>query len=235
MMLEVKNLSSGYGDLTVLRDVSFTMDEGEFMGIVGANAAGKTTLARALAGVLPVTGGDILWDGQSLRGIPAHRRPEAGLMMVPEGRALFPFMTVRENLEIGATNPRGWPNFSRNLERVFDLFPILRQRADAQARMLSGGQQQMLAIGRALMGEPRLLILDEPSVGLAPVVVQEIYGLLHRVFREKTAILLIEQDVRQCLKAVDRAIVIANGRIVLSGSAAEIRDSDEIRRAYMGA
>lgn len=234
MMLEVTDLSSGYGDLIVLRDISFSMDEGEFVGIVGANAAGKTTLARVLAGLLPITRGDIKWDGKSLRGVPAHRRPEAGLMMVPEGRALFPFMTVRENLEIGATNPRGQVHLSRNLDRVLDLFPILRQKADAPARSLSGGQQQMLAIGRALMGEPRLLILDEPSVGLAPVVVQEIYDLLHRAFREETAILLIEQDVRQCLKAVERAIVIANGRAVLSGSPDEIRNSDEVRRAYMG-
>ena len=234
MMLEARNLTAGYGDLTVLREVSLGIGEGEFVGVIGANASGKTTLAKCLCGLLPLQGGEILWDGKPISGLPVHQRPELGLMMVPEGRALFPFMTVAENLELGATNPRGAGMRRENLDKVYDLFPILRDKAAEPARSLSGGQQQMLAIGRALMGEPRLLILDEPSVGLAPVVVQEIYRLLTEVLRGRTAVLLIEQDVKQCLEVVSRAVVMANGQVALTGSAEEILSSDEVRRAYMG-
>ncbi len=233
-MLDIRHLTAGYGDLTVLRDVSMSIAEGEFVGVVGSNAAGKTTLAKVLCGLLPVQSGEVVWDGVPISRLPPHRRPELGLTMVPEGRALFPFMTVRENLELGATNARGRPLLRRNLENVFDLFPMLYEKAGLPARSLSGGQQQMLAIGRALMGEPRLLILDEPSVGLAPVVVQGIYNVLKDVLQGRAAVLLIEQDVRQCLKVVSRALVIANGRVVLSGSSAEILNSSEVRRAYLG-
>lgn len=233
-MLEVVGLSAGYGDVVALREVSLAIRDGEFVGVVGANAAGKTTLARAITGLITPWHGEVRWEGRSIDIVPAHRRPELGVSMVPEGRALFGFMTVRENLELGATNRRARERMKANLERMFELFPILRERADVPARSLSGGQQQMVAVARALMAEPRLLILDEPSVGLAPKIVSEIYGLLHRIFEGQTSILLIEQDVRRCLKAVQRAYVLAQGRVVLEGDAQDLVNSPEVRRAYLG-
>jgi branched-chain amino acid transport system ATP-binding protein len=233
-MLEVVGLSAGYGDVVALREVALAVRDGEFVGVVGANAAGKSTLARAITGLVAPWSGEIRWEGRPINAVPAHRRPELGLAMVPEGRALFGFMTVRENLELGATNPRARERISTNLEQMFELFPILRERAEVPARSLSGGQQQMVALARALMAEPRLLILDEPSVGLAPKIVGEIYDLLHKIFQGRTSILLIEQDVRRCLRAVQRAYVMAQGRVVLEGSAEELANSDEVRRAYLG-
>lgn len=234
-MLQVIGLHAGYKDLVALRDVSLEVGEGEFVGIVGANAAGKTTLARAITGLIRPLSGEIRWEGRGITSVAPHRRPELGLTMVPEGRALFGFMTVRENLELGATNHRAHSILRTNIERVFDLFPVLRERRNLPARSLSGGQQQMLALARALMAEPRLLILDEPSVGLAPKIVGEIYELLHEIFQGKTSILLIEQDVSRCLKAVQRAYVIAQGRVVLKGSSDALLRSDAVRRAYLGA
>jgi branched-chain amino acid transport system ATP-binding protein len=233
-MLAVQNLIAGYRDLVVLRGVSIDVNDGEFVGLVGANAAGKTTLAKTITGLLKSTSGQVTWDGKSVTDMAPHRRPELGLVMVPEGRSLFAYMTVRENLELGATNARAKANAKRNLEKIFDLFSVLRQREGAEARTLSGGQQQMLAIGRALMADPRLLVLDEPSVGLAPKIVSEIYQLLERVFREKTAILLIEQDVSRCLKAVQRAYVMAQGAIVLEGGPESLLGNDSVRKTYLG-
>jgi len=233
-MLAVNLLCAGYRDLIVLHDVSLSVGEGEAVGLVGANAAGKTTLARALTGLVRPVGGEIFWDGVAIRDLPAYRRPALGLVMVPEGRSLFGFMSVRENLEMGASNSRGRANAKRSLELVMDLFPVLGERINTTARKLSGGQQQMLAVGRALMACPRLLILDEPSVGLGPKIVAEIYQLLSRVFRENISILLIEQDVRRCLSIVQRAYVIAQGRIVMEGSAETLLGSDDVRRTYLG-
>jgi branched-chain amino acid transport system ATP-binding protein len=176
----------------------------------------------------------VTWDEKAITELAANRRPELGLVMVPEGRSLFGFMTVRENLELGAMNPRAQVNAKRNIERIFDQFPILRERGAAQARTLSGGQQQMLAIGRALMAEPRLLVLDEPSVGLSPKIVGEVYALLRQIFDNGTSILLIEQDVNQCLQAVQRAYVMAQGQIVLHGDAQTLLGDDAVRRTYLG-
>lgn len=233
-MLRVEGLSAGYRDLTVLRDVSLEVKDGEFVGLVGANAAGKTTFAKSITGLLRPSAGTVSWDGQPITALAASKRPELGLVMVPEGRSLFAYMTVRENLELGATNKRASENSARNIAKVFDLFPVLRERAKAPARTLSGGQQQMLAIGRALMAEPRLLILDEPSVGLSPKIVGEIYALLAVIFSEGTSILLIEQDVNQCLKAAQRAYVMAQGQIVLRGDARTLLKDDSVRRTYLG-
>lgn len=233
-MLKVKDLTAGYRDLVVLRQVSLEVKEGEFVGLVGANAAGKTTLAKAITGLLESDAGEVAWDGTPITGLAACRRPELGLVMVPEGRSLFGYMTVRENLELGATNPRAKAQAKRNIEKIFDLFAILRERMSAPARTLSGGQQQMLAIGRALMADPRLLVLDEPSVGLAPKIVGEIYELLAHIFRENTSILLIEQDVSRCLKAVQRAYVMAQGVIVLEGPKEALLGNDSVRRTYLG-
>ncbi len=233
-MLGVRELTVGYRDLVVLREVSLQVKDGEFVGLIGANAAGKTTLAKAITGLLRPSAGQVLWDGTLITELAPNRRPELGLVMVPEGRSLFGYMTVRENLELGATNPRARAQAKRNTEKIFDLFPVLRERVALPARALSGGQQQMLAIGRALMADPRLLVLDEPSVGLAPKVVGEIYKLLDRIYREHTSIFLIEQDVSRCLKAVQRAYVMAQGRIVLEGEPGALLGNDAVRRTYLG-
>jgi branched-chain amino acid transport system ATP-binding protein len=233
-MLSVEGLTAGYHDLTVLRGISLEVKDGEFVGLVGANAAGKTTFAKSITGLLRPSAGTVSWAGQPITALAANKRPELGLVMVPEGRSLFPYMTVRENLELGATNKRASDNAARNIEKVFDLFPVLQEKAKVPARTLSGGQQQMLAIGRALMAEPRLLILDEPSVGLSPKIVSEIYALLDVIFSEGTSILLIDQDVNQCLKVVQRAYVMAQGRIVLRGDAQTLLTDDSVRRTYLG-
>lgn len=233
-MLEVKGISAGYGDLNVLHDVSIKVSEGEFVGIVGANAAGKTTLVRCITGLIPVRSGEIEWFDEPLNDVAAHQRPERGIVLVPEGRALFGYMTVLENLEIGATNGRARSGVSESLEQVFSLFPDLKTKQKALARSLSGGQQQMLAVARALMAQPRLLILDEPSIGLAPKVVGELYALLRSIYEQGTAILLIEQDVRRCLSCVGRGYVLANGSVVTEGSAKDLLLTDDVRKAYLG-
>lgn len=233
-MLSAVGLTAGYKDLVVLKQVSIDVGEKEFVGLIGANAAGKTTLAKALTGLLKPAAGRVLWGGEPITNLAPNLRPRLGLVMVPEGRSLFGYMTVRENLELGATNERARAGAKRNLEKIFDLFKILRERENAQARTLSGGQQQMVAIGRALMAEPKLLVLDEPSVGLAPKVVGEIYEMLHLIFQGDTSILLIEQDVNQCLKAVQRAYVMAQGEIVLHGTPQTLMSDDSVRRTYLG-
>ena len=233
-MLEIKNLTAGYGELITLRQISIHIKEKEFVGVVGANAAGKTTLSKAISGLLPAISGEIFWYGQNITKLIPSKRPDLGLVMVPEGRNLFGYMTVEENLELGATNIRAKSHLKKNLAKVYDLFEILSSRRKIQARALSGGQQQMLAIGRALMAEPLLLILDEPSVGLAPMIVAEIYVLLKKIFNENTSILLIEQDVTRCLNAVQRAYVMSQGRIVIEGQSSDLINNQSIRETYLG-
>ena len=233
-MLEINNLTAGYGELIVLRQISIHIKEKEFVGIVGANAAGKTTLSTAIAGILPAISGEIFWNSQNITQLIPSKRPDLGLVMVPEGRNLFGYMTVEENLELGATNVRARSHLKKNLSKVYDLFEILSSRRKIQARALSGGQQQMLAIGRALMAEPLLLILDEPSVGLAPMIVAEIYILLKKIFNENTSILLIEQDVTRCLNAVHRAYVMSQGCIAIEGQSSELINNQSIRETYLG-
>jgi len=232
-MLEVRGLRAGYGPVEVLRGLDMAVGAGEIVAVLGANGVGKTTLNKALSGVLPVRGGDILFEGESLAGADPARIVGAGLIHVPEGRRIFPNMNVRENLELGSYR-RGRARRAANLERVFDTFPRLRERARQFAGTLSGGEQQMLAIGRGMMAEPRLLILDEPSLGLSPLLVEEMFALILRLNAGGLPILLVEQNVVQSLEIATRGFILENGRFALGGPAAALRDDPELRRVYLG-
>lgn len=232
-MLEVRSVRAGYGGTEVLRGIDMSVDSGEVVAVLGSNGVGKTTLNKVLSGVLPARAGDIVFDGQSLKGLPAPAIVEAGLIHVPEGRKVFPNLSVRENLELGGYR-RGRERRSRNLERVFEVFPRLRERVSQLAGTLSGGEQQMLAIGRGLMAEPRLLILDEPSLGLSPLLVEEMFALIRRLNEDGLPIMLVEQNVVQSLELASRAYILENGLFALSGPAAEVRANPELRRAYLG-
>lgn len=234
-MLQVNRVSAAYDEIQVLWDVSLEVNKGEIVGLVGANGAGKTTLLRTLAGLHRPQGGVIYFDGQEITSDPAHRKVERGLALVPEGRRLFPYMTVEENLLVGGFIKRARNNRKAALEHVYELFPRLAERRNQQAGTLSGGEQQMLAIGRALMSKPRLLMLDETSLGLAPVVVRDIFRLVQDLrTREGFTILLVEQNVQQCLQIADRAYVIENGRIVLEGSGQELMHNPHLKEHYLG-
>ncbi|MFD2184878.1 ABC transporter ATP-binding protein [Rhodoplanes azumiensis] len=232
-MLEVEGLEAGYGGTTVLRGIDLRVDAGEIVAVLGANGVGKTTLNNVLSGVLPARGGAIRFDGARIDRLPDKEIVTAGLIHVPEGRKIFPTMSVRENLELGCYR-RGRANRDANLERVFTTFPRLRERTSQLAGTLSGGEQQMLAIGRGLMGEPRLLVLDEPSLGLSPLLVEEMFGLIRRLNREGLAIMLVEQNVVQSLEIAARAYVIENGVVALSGAARDVADDPDLRRVYLG-
>lgn len=231
-MLDVKGLRAGYGAIEVLRGIDLSVAKGEIVAVLGANGVGKTTLNKALSGVLPLTAGSIVFDGVTLGSSPAAA-VDAGLIQVPEGRRIFPNMSVLENLELGSYR-RARVNRRRNLELVFDTFPRLRERAGQAAGTLSGGEQQMLAIGRGMMAEPKLLILDEPSLGLSPLLVEEMFALVVRLNREGLPIMLVEQNVVQSLEIASRAYIVENGAITMSGSAAEIAADPELKRAYLG-
>ena len=229
-MLEVRALQSSYGRIPALAGVSLRVAPGELVALVGANGAGKTTLLKALSGVQPVQGGSIHFDGQDIGRTHARQRVQMGIVQVPEGRQVFAPMTVLENLQLGA--------FARGrqatVERVFELFPVLRDKCHQSAGNLSGGQQQMLAIGRALMGDPRLLLLDEPSMGLAPRLVAEIFAQVAGLKALGTTILLVDQNARAALSIADRGYVMENGRIVLDGAAAQLLHDPQVQQAYMG-
>jgi branched-chain amino acid transport system ATP-binding protein len=232
-LLEVRGLSAGYGDVTVLTGIDLDANAGEIVAVLGSNGAGKSTLNNALSGVCTAFSGTIRFAGSDLTRAAAPHVVAAGLVHVPEGRRIFPNLTVRENLDLGGYR-RGRANRVRNRERVFAVFPRLAERVDQAAGTLSGGEQQMLAIGRGLMAEPRLLILDEPSLGLSPLLVEEMFGLIGRLHADGLAILLVEQNVVQALAIANRAYVIENGHIVLSGRADELRDNPALKRAYLG-
>jgi branched-chain amino acid transport system ATP-binding protein len=231
-MLEVKNVRTGYGGVEVLRGIDLSVASGEIVAVLGANGVGKTTLNKALSGLLSLTSGSITFDGKELAGSPIAA-VEAGLIHVPEGRKIFPNMSVQENLELGSYR-RGRPGRARNIERVYETFPKLRQRTAQMAGTLSGGEQQMLAIGRGMMAEPKLLILDEPSLGLSPLLVEEMFDLVKRLNGEGLPIMLVEQNVVQSLEIAHRAYIIENGQVTMSGSAAEISGNPELKRAYLG-
>ena len=231
-MLEVRGLRAGYGAVEVLRGIDLSVAKDEIVAVLGANGVGKTTLNMALSGVLPVTSGTITFDGATL-GASASMAVDAGLVHVPEGRKIFPNMSVRENLELGSYR-RGGKNRARNLENVFDTFPRLRERAVQAAGTLSGGEQQMLAIGRGMMAEPKLLILDEPSLGLSPLLVEEMFSLVRRLNADGLPIMLVEQNVVQSLEIAARAYIIENGTVTMSGTSAEISANPELKRAYLG-
>ncbi len=233
-MLSLTNVSAGYGTFQALFGVSLEVNAGESVAVIGPNGAGKTTLLRAISKLIDPSGGDIVMEGRSLRKVPSHEVIAHGISHVPENRRLFPRLTVEENLRMGAFLPRARARFAERLEFVYALFPRMKERRAQLAGTLSGGEQQMCAIGRALMSGPKLLLLDEPSAGLAPVVVQSIFGLVKRICGEGYTVLIVEQNIRQVLKVVDRAYLLETGRIKSSGSSAELLANDEIRKAYLG-
>jgi branched-chain amino acid transport system ATP-binding protein len=233
-MLELDNVSAGYAGFQALFGVSMTVQPGEAVAVIGANGAGKTTLLRVISGLIPATAGRMTMEGADLASMPAHRIIEAGIAHVPESRRLFPQLTVEENLQMGAYIPSARPHFAERLAYVYELFPRMKERRNQRAGTMSGGEQQMCAIGRALMSKPKLVLLDEPSMGLAPVIVQQVFELVRRIRSEGYTVLIVEQNVSQVLKVVDRAYLLEVGRIARSGPAGELAASDDIRKAYMG-
>jgi branched-chain amino acid transport system ATP-binding protein len=233
-MLSVRGLHAGYGDSEVLQGVDLDVEQGEVVAIVGANGVGKTTLLRTLAGLITPTSGRITFRGKVIGGLPAHRVVEHGLVMVPEGRRLFPRMNVRRNLEIGAYTARARARMIENLHAIYELFPFLKEREAQLAGTLSGGQQQMCAIGRGLMAMPDLLLLDEVSLGLAPIAVKRVYEALGQIRGTGLTLVVVEQNVSQALRAADRAYVIAGGRVVMSGTGRDLTNNEDVRRAYLG-
>ena len=233
-MLTLSGIDAGYGTFQALFGCSLTVNAGEAVAVIGPNGAGKTTLMRVISGLIPARAGSMAMEGADLVTAPPHTVIQLGIAHVPENRRLFPRMTVEDNLRMGAYIPAARSRFGERLEFVYELFPRMRERRDQYAGTLSGGEQQMCAIGRALMSGPKLLLLDEPSAGLAPVVVQRIFELI-RVIRERDlTVLIVEQNVQQVLQVVDRAYVLEAGSIRMSGSAAELSDNEEVRRLYMG-
>jgi branched-chain amino acid transport system ATP-binding protein len=233
-MLEINNLSTFYGQIQVLWDISLKVNEAEIVALVGANGAGKTTLLNTISGVLKPASGTISFLGKRIDGLAPHAIVEMGLSHVPEGRRLFSNMSVRENLEMGAYTGRAWKHKHDTLEQVFQLFPRLKEREHQLARTLSGGEQQMLAMGRGLMSRPKMCIIDEPSNGLAPRLVLEVFDIIKSLRQQGITILLVEQNVRQTLEVADRGCVLENGRLELEGPCDELLKSDHIRKAYLG-
>jgi branched-chain amino acid transport system ATP-binding protein len=233
-MLEVNNINTFYGQIQALWDVSLKIEEGEIVALVGANCAGKSTLLNAISGVIRPTSGSINFLGQRIDGLSPHLIVELGISHIPEGRKLFTDMSVRENLEMGAYSSRAWKDRHQTLEQVYELFPVLKERAGQLASTLSGGEQQMVAMGRGLMSRPRLCIIDEPSNGLAPRLVQEVFEKITSLRDQGITVLLVEQNVHQTLQIADHACVLENGRISLQGQCDELLKSDHIRKAYLG-
>ena len=234
VLLEVASIVAAYGQVRALWDVSLAVSEGEIVTLLGANGAGKTTTMRVLSGLLRPRSGSVTFDGQSIHRLPPPRIVQAGLVQIPEGRRLWPRMTVMENLELGAYPPHLRARRHETLEWVFSLFPRLRERRGQLAGTLSGGEQQMLAIGRGLMSRPRLLMLDEPSLGLAPILVGEVFKIIREINARGVTVLLVEQNVHQALEIAHRGYVLETGRIVRSGSARDLLEDPEIKRAYLG-
>ncbi len=234
MMLEIQELSASYGDLPALRQVSLKADAGKIVALIGPNGAGKTTLLRTIVGLHRPTAGAVLLDGKPLHHIPAHQIIEHGIALVPEGRRLFGGMTVLENLQVGAYSERARKVQAQAFKQVFEIFPVLAERRDSLARTLSGGMQQMLAIGRALVASPRILLLDEPSLGLAPIMVQNIFTVVQRINRDGTTVFLVEQNARTALELAHDAYILEQGRIVGHNSAAAMLKDEQVRQAYLG-
>jgi branched-chain amino acid transport system ATP-binding protein len=233
-LLQIQDVAVYYGGIQALKGVSLHIDVGELLAIVGANGAGKTTLLRTVSGVLRARSGSIRFDGRDVTRLPPHAIVGLGIAHSPEGRQLFGGLTVVENLRLGAVQRSDRAAVEHDFEYVFELFPILRERRQQRAGTLSGGEQQMLAIGRALMARPRLLLLDEPSLGLAPLLVERIFDVIARLKSERVTLLLVEQNARMALEVADRAYVMETGRIKLTGSAAELAANPEVERAYLG-
>ena len=233
-MLEVKNLSVHYGMIQAVRNVNFKVNEGEIVSLIGANGAGKSTILKTLSGLIHPSEGEILYLGENIASTSAKKIVEKGLVQVPEGRHVFPGLTVKENLELGAFLRKDKEEIQKDMEAVFERFPILKERKYQDAQTLSGGEQQMLAMGRALMSRPKLLFLDEPSMGLAPIFIREIFKIIQEIQKTGTTVLLIEQNAKMALSISNRAYVLETGSVVLSGTGQELLESDEIQKAYLG-
>ena len=233
-MLKIEGISAGYGDLKVLYEVSMHVGEGEVVSLVGSNGAGKTTLLRILSGFVPITGGSVSYRGVDLMRRRAYDRPDLGIAHIPQGRGILGTLSVEENLIMGAYVKSKRANVPQNMAKGYKLFPILEERKHQKAGSLSGGQQQMLAIARALMMEPTLLMLDEPSLGLAPIVVEEMFNIISEVAKQGMSILIVEQNLMQALNVASRGYVLETGRIAMEGRSAELLDNPEIKKAYLG-
>ncbi|MGN6301646.1 MAG: ABC transporter ATP-binding protein [Angustibacter sp.] len=235
MLLEVEGLCVNYGRIEAIRDISFSVPEGAVVTLIGANGAGKTTTMKTVSGLRPVRDGRIVFEGKDITNMPAHQRVELGITQSPEGRGVFPGMTVRENLEMGAYSRKDRKETAaKDFERVYGLFPRLEERSSQVAGTMSGGEQQMLAIGRALMGHPKLLLLDEPSMGLAPMLIAQIFSIIKEIHEQGTTILLVEQNAAQALKAADHAYILETGEIVREGEGSVLAQDDSIKAAYLG-
>ncbi len=232
-LLEVTDIHAHYGAIEALKGVSLTVEEGEVVTLIGANGAGKSTTLRSIAGLTPASQGQICFEGEEVTRVPAHEVVSRGIALSPEGRHCFARMSVRENLDLGAFRRRG-PEVAQDMERVFELFPRLKEREKQKAGTMSGGEQQMLAIGRALMARPRLLMLDEPSMGIAPILVQRIYETIGEINRSGVAILLVEQNANYALDISSRGYVLETGRVVLANDSAHLRNDPEVQKAYLG-
>ncbi len=232
-LLEVQDIHTHYGAIEALRGVSLTVEAGEVVTMIGSNGAGKSTTLRSITGLTPATSGRVVFDGREITRMPAHEIVSLGVALSPEGRHCFPRMTVRENLDLGAFRRRS-DGVAEDLERVYDLFPRLKERERQKAGTMSGGEQQMLAIGRALMARPKLLILDEPSMGIAPILVQRIYETIEEINRQGVAILLVEQNANYALGAAKRGYVLETGEVVLADSSARLREDERVQKAYLG-
>ncbi len=233
-MLEIERLHVSYGGIQALKGITLSVAERKIVTLLGANGAGKSTTVRAISGIVPITSGDVLFFGRSLKGMPAHKIQKLGLVHVPEGRKIFANLTVRENLIMGAYNNEDRNEVLSMMGRVFSTFPPLQTRVNQLGGTLSGGEQQMLAIGRALMSDPKLLMMDEPSLGLAPMVVAEVFRVIERIRNEGITIFLIEQNANSALKITDHAYLLETGSVVLKGSGAELLDNPRVREAYLG-
>jgi branched-chain amino acid transport system ATP-binding protein len=233
-LLEIHGMSVHYGRVQALDGLSISVDEGQIVTLIGANGAGKTTTMRAIAGLLELSKGSITFEGEEITRVRGHKRVQRGISLVPEGRGIFPAMTVRENLDMGAYGRRDKDAVKEDLERVFDLFPRMAERASQKGGTMSGGEQQMLAIGRALMSRPRVLLLDEPSMGLAPQFIRQVFSIIHQVNEQGTTVLLVEQNANQALAIADKAYVLETGQITNHGSGRELLADPAIKEAYLG-
>ena len=233
-MLDLKGINAGYGSFQALFDISLTVNAGEAVSVIGPNGAGKTTLMRVISGMTAPFSGEMEMEGKSLSSYPPHQIVELGIAHVPENRRLFPAMTVEDNLKLGAFAKTARGDSAKNLEFVYELFPRMKERRSQLAGTMSGGEQQMCAIGRAIMSGPKLLLMDEPSAGLAPVVVQQVFSLVRRIREEGYTVLIVEQNVQQVLQVVDRAYLLEAGQLIDSGKSEDLLESESVRKAYMG-
>jgi len=233
-LLEIRNINCHYGDVQVIYDVSMRVEEGEVISLIGGNGAGKSTTLKCISGLMNATSGDIMFEGRPITNMRPEKIVEQGIIHVPEGRKLFSLMTVKENLVVGAHNSRAYPHREASLKEVYELLPRLEEREKQQAITLSGGEQQMVAIGRGMMGRPKILMMDKPSLGLAPVLIREIFATIRKIAEQGTTVLLVEQDVQHSLSISDRGYVLEHGRIVMEGTGRELLDNPQIREAYLG-